>query len=406
MSNFDSLSSLLKPPPQILEDTIEPTEAMFPIEWNRRREMAGREQNQHSIEASKERCKTLVGFIREAWHVIEPGKPYVHGWHMDAIADHLTAVHDRQILRLLMNVPPGTMKSLSSSVFFPAWEWGPLASPWPRYFPASYGERFVTRDSRRMRDLILSDWYQERWPEVTLTRFGETSFENTAKGWREGVPFKSLTGGRGTRVIVDDPHSTEQAESDADRETAARIWHESVPSRLDNPVTDAIIVMMQRLHADDISGIIIREQLDDYVHLMLPMRFEADRKCMTVVNGVKFFEDPRTKEGELLFEGRFPASVVDRDERVMGSYAVAGQHQQRPTVGEGGLFKRHWFNTIEAVPLGTRWVRYWDIAATEEQLSGDPAWTVGVKLGRAPDGSYIIGDVIRQRLEGPAVRKL
>ncbi len=375
-----------------------PTQADYLAEIRRRQDTSRQREQIGSIEASKERCRTLVGFIKEAWHVIEPSNPYVHGWHIDAVCEHLQAVSAGQIPRLLINIPPGTAKSLMVSVAWPSFEWGPGGMSTMRYLSTSYSDRYVARDSRRMRDLILSEWYQDRWP-LRLLREGEVSFENEHKGWREGVPFKSLTGGRAHRVLVDDPHSSESAESEAERETASRIFRESLPTRLVEPATSAIIVIMQRLHVRDISALAIEA---GYCHLMLPMEFEPDRKCYTSIG----FEDPRTKEGELLFPERFPREVVDRDKRVMGSYATAGQFAQRPTVREGGLFKRSWFRPIGAAPVGTKWVRYWDLAATEEQLGSTAAYTVGVKLGRTPEGRFVIGDVARLRAEGHGVRRL
>ena len=295
-----------------------------------------------------------------------------------------------------------TMKSLEASVFWPAWEWGPAGLAHHRYLTTSYSDTYVTRDSRRMRDLVMSDWYQARWGEtVRLTRYGETSFENSATGWREGVPFRSLTGGRGHRVIIDDPHSTETAESDAERTKVIRTFRESVPTRLVDPAKSAIMIIMQRLHQNDVTGSALALRLG-YEHLCLPMEFEMDRRCSTSIG----FTDPRSYEGELLFPERFSRAVVDRDKAAMGSYAVAGQFQQRPTLREGGLFKKAWFRLVSAVPAGTRFVRYWDLAATAEQLGATSAYTVGLKLGKQPNGRYIVADVNRLRAEGYGVRRM
>jgi predicted phage terminase large subunit-like protein len=360
------------------------------------------EQDQ-SIEASKSRCQSLAGYIRESWHVVEPGTPLVWGWHIDAVCRHLEAVTYGKITRLLINVPPGTMKSLIVSVFWPSWEWGPAGMPHLRYYTTSFKDELVTRDTRKMRDLVFSDWYAERWGHlVNGVRGGEKNFSNTAQGWRIGSAWTSLTGERGHRLIIDDPHSTEQAESEAERKRAVRIFRESAPSRIVDPQASAIIIVMQRLHSEDISGVAIA--LGGYVHLMLPMEFEADRCCQTVIG----FKDPRTYEGELLFPERFTRETVDRDKAVMGPFAVAGQYQQRPQAREGGMFKTDWLRTTKAhtIPQGIRWVRYWDLAATSDQYGADPAYTVGVKLGRLPDGKFVVGDVARLRAEGPGVRRL
>ena len=136
----------------------------------------------------------------------------------------------------------------------------------------------------------------------------------------------------------DDPHSVEGAASDQQRQSTITWFLEAVPTRLNNPESSAIVVIMQRLHEEDISGVILEKDLG-YDHIMLPMRYEPGRSFETKLG----LEDPRSDEGELLFPERFPESVVDRDERVMGPYATAGQFQQSPEPRGGGIIKRDWW---------------------------------------------------------------
>lgn len=349
--------------------------------------------------AIRARCVTLAGFVREAWPILEPNAKLVWNWHLDAICDHLEAVTDGRITRLLINVPPGSSKSLICSVIWPAWEWASGRASL-RYLTTAFNDVPVKRDTRKCRDLILSEWYQSLWPEIRLTRTGETSFANSATGTREGVAFGSLTSQRGDRLIIDDPHSVETAESQAERQTTTRRFREGALNRLNDQERSAIVVVMQRLHADDVSGTILKMGMD-FVHLCLPMEFEPERACRTSIG----FADPRTADGDLLDPVRFPREAVDSLKSGMGSYAYAGQYQQRPTPRDGGLFKRAWFEgkTIRQAPAGTRWVRHWDLAATK---SATAARTAGVKLGRAPDGSFIVGHVVKDQIEGPEVRKL
>lgn len=362
----------------------------------RREAEAERERVARDAEKIRAACRTLAGFVREAWPVLHPGTPYIHGWHIDAICAHLEAITDGRINRLLINVPPGTMKSLLVSVFWPAWEW--TFRPELQYLTTSYSEAYVKRDSRRMRDLVSSEWYQALWP-LSLPRTAEISFENSRRGFREGKPFASLTGGRGDRVIIDDPHSTETAESEADRNTAIRVFRESVPTRLNDPERSAIIVIMQRLHEEDVSGQILKLGLG-YEHLMLPMEFEPERRCRTSIG----FEDPRTEEGELLFPERFPRHVVERDKVPMGSYAVAGQFQQRPAPRSGGMFHRGDFEIVDAVPAGARRCRAWDFAATVPKAGKQPDWTVGLRMAYV-GGIFYVEDVRRDRWSPGDVEK-
>jgi predicted phage terminase large subunit-like protein len=360
-------------------------------------------------EAVRARCKSLAGFIREAWqHIPELATvPYVHGWHIDLICAHLEAITRGRFIslglenRFLANVPPGTMKSLLVSVFWPAWEWGPEGLAYLQYIVTSYREDYCSRDTRRMRDLCVSEWYQSLWGDkVVMDAVGDTRISNKAGGWREGVPFGSLTGARADRVIIDDPHSVDTAESEAQRNRTTLRFRESVPSRVNDPKKSAIVVIMQRLHVNDVSGIIEQLKLP-YVHLMLPMEFEPDRRCVTPIG-----KDPRRQASELLFPQRFPREVVERDKASMTLPAVAGQYQQRPYLRGGAMFKRGWFDIVPAAPKGTRWVRHWDLAASKKKGSGiGQAWTAGVKLGLGPDGNYYVGHVIRVMDEGDEVRR-
>jgi predicted phage terminase large subunit-like protein len=336
----------------------------------------------------REACKrSLATFVREAWPVFEPGSKYVHGWHIDAICEHLEAVTAGQIDRLLINIPPGTMKSSLVSVFWPAWEWGPKSLPHHRIIGASHELGLATRDTRAMRRIIQSDWYQSLWPTPLVgDQNQKTYYENTHAGWRQACAVSSMTGRRGHRVIWDDPHSVEAALSDAHRNTALREFQETLPTRVVDPSKSAIIIVMQRLHEADVSGYILENDLG-YEHLCLPMEFEPERRCTTSIG----FTDPRTTEGELLFPERFPAGVVERDKKVMGTYATAGQFQQRPAPRTGGFFAWEKLEIVRAHPALKRIVRYWDKAGTD----GGGAFTAGLKMGEGEDGYWYVLDVVR-----------
>jgi phage terminase large subunit-like protein len=270
--------------------------------------------------------------VREAWHVLEPATPYVANWHIEAICQHLEAVSDGTITRLLINIPPGSMKSLLVSSFWPAWEWGPRAMMATRYLTTSFAEIAVGRDCRRMRDLILSDWYQKHWPDVEMRRVGEFSFENSMTGSRDGVPFGSLTSKRADRLIIDDPHSVFRAESKAERLDAVRKFREGAINRLNDQARSAIVAVMQRLHSGDIAGEIMDGGMG-YVCLVLPMEYESGRHCTTELG----FSDPRTEEGELLCPRRWSKEVVEDLKRDMGPVGYAAQYQQRPVPRGGGI---------------------------------------------------------------------
>jgi predicted phage terminase large subunit-like protein len=362
---------------------------------------------ERNSEAIRGRCVSLHGFIKEAWRVLEPKAKFVDNWHIRLICEHLEAITFGRLLdlglsnRLLINVPPGSMKSLLVSVMWQAWEWGPCGLRSMRYLSTAYNDGPVNRDTRKTRNLIASEWYQSLWPEVVLTRKGETSFENSDTGNREGVAFGSLTSQRGDRLIIDDPHSTETAESDAERNATTRKFREGALNRLNDQKRSAIVVIMQRLHEVDLSGV-IKSLGMDFTHVMLPMEFEAERKCVTPIG-----EDPRTEDGDLLDPVRMPRDELDKLKRGMTQYAIAGQYQQRPSPREGGLFKRHWFDFVRAAPAQRRICRGWDLAASKKkagQTTG-PAFTAGVKLSVA-NGTYYVENSVREQGSPAEVDKL
>ena len=342
-------------------------------------------------------AQSFAGFVRAAWHVLEPVSPLKWGWSLDAICDHLEAVTAGEVKRLLINVPPGCMKSLLVGVLWPAWEWGPKGRPGTRYLGTAHKQDLAVRDNLKCRRLVQSEWYQSRWPmKLTGDQNAKTKFENDSTGFREAMAFGSMTGSRGDRVLLDDPLSVDHANSDADLKSAEITFTEALPTRVNND-DSAIVVIMQRLNEKDTSGIIIKRDLG-YTHLCLPMRFEAERRCITSIG----FRDPREHDGDLLFPERFPEATVKSLEKTMGSYAAAGQLQQRPAPREGGMFKKAWFPIVRAIPAGTKFVRGWDLAATEG--AGD--WTAGVKIGRQKNGRFIIAGVVRDQKSAAGVERL
>ena len=381
-------------------------------EIERRAKAALLESTRRDAYAIRAKCSTsLVEFIKLAWHVIEPdpNKRYVHGWHIDAICEHLEAITSGKLIdlglenRLLINVPPGSMKSLILNVFWPAWEWGPAALPYYRYVCSSYNDELPLRDSRRFRKLVQSEWYQSLWP-TKLTSEGQYRIENDKGGVRECCSFQSIIGKRGNRILIDDPHSTTTAESDVMRAETVRVFCEDVTNRLDDPRTTAIVVIMQRLHQGDVSGAILDRKMP-YIHLRIPMEFEADEPCRTPLG----WSDPRTRDGELFFPERFPRAVVERDKAVMLDYAVACQYQQRPSPRGGGYFKRHWFEIIEALPRNpVVRVRAYDLASSKPKRGegSTSPFTVGLKLAAYADGLLVVEDVRREHLSPGEVEDL
>lgn len=358
----------------------------------------------------------LLTFMRQAWTVLEPeSREFRTGWALEAICDHLMAVTRGEVKRLLINVPPGCTKSLTTCVMFPAWEWGPRNLPHMRYVKASYAEHLSARDNRRMRQLVSSAWYQRMWGErfkIADDLDAKMLFGTDHNGFAYATSVGGVgTGERGDRFIVDDPHNVRTSESDVVRESAIHWFTEVVPTRLNDPDESAIIVIMQRVHDGDVSGEILRRELN-YTHLMLPMEYEPERRCVTCLG----FEDPRTEDGELLWPERFSAGAVADLKSVMGAFATAGQFQQNPVPRGGGLFKRDWFGSwhdagdhYELRQNGkvSRVLKAdcWRIAAADtaqsEKVSAD--YTVRQVWDVTPDGRMLLIDQWREQVQAPQV---
>lgn len=342
----------------------------------------------------RELCyRSLAEFAKAAWHVLEPATILRWGWALDAVCEHLEAVTAGSINRLLINVPPGCMKSLLTGVIWPAWEWGPRELTHMRYLGTSFKQELATRDNMKCRRLIESSWYQERWPiKLVSDQNAKTKFENASTGFREAMSFTSMTGSRGDRVILDDPLSADEANSRAAREAAKTTFKEALPTRINNEES-AIVVIMQRLHEEDTSGLILTEGLG-YEHLCLPMEFEPERRCHTSIG----FTDPRTTPGELLFPERFSRKAVDDLKQVLGSYATAGQLQQAPAPRGGGIFRDEWWRFLDATPPVVWRSLYAD---TAQKAADHNDWSVIQCWGYTATGQAVLLDQIRDKWEAP-----
>lgn len=350
--------------------------------------------------------RSLSDFIRLGWRYIDP-QTFVSNWHIDAICEHLKAVSEGQSRRLLINIPPRHMKSLGVSVAWPAWTWaqetrGPLIGPQVRWLFASYAQTLSIRDSVKCRRLIESPWFQEMWGsrfKLTSDQNTKIRFDNDAHGYRLATSVDgALTGEGGDVVVVDDPHNVREAESEAVRNSVLSWWDEAMSTRLNDPKTGAYVVIMQRVHEKDLSGHILARN-NGWDHLCLPARYEPDHPHV-------YGGDPRSHPGQLLWPARVGETELSTLERSLGSYGSAGQLQQRPAPREGGLFKRHWFKIVRAAPANLTRVRAWDLAASEAKQGSDPAYTAGLKMGRAPDGTLYIEDVRRAQLSPGGVEAM
>lgn len=344
------------------------------------------------------RCQSFAEFVKMAWKVIEPGTPLRWNWHLDTMCAHLEAISRGQLKpRLIINVPPGSSKSTIVTVLWQAWEWGPLGKRHLRYVTTSYDLVNVKRDTGKTLDVIRSRWFQSMWPEVALKTEGVLSFSNIDTGSRLGVAFKSVTGKRGDRLVVDDPHSILGAESETQRDGAVTMFIEGGLNRTNDWETSAIVIVMQRLHEKDLTGELLARDYG-FIHLMIPMEFEPARRCTTPLqvddeDGGKInWADPRSYDGELMDPIRFPEAAVT-DLKKSGEYSWNGQYQQRPAPREGGMFKVDKIDIVEKCPIGGETVAGWDFAGSKRKKSPFTARVLMTRIG----GDIYVRNVVREK---------
>jgi predicted phage terminase large subunit-like protein len=328
---------------------------------------------------------SLKFFVTKAWDLLEPGVELKWNWHLDRICDELESITEgtfsKEYEGLLINIPPGTMKSLLVSVLWPAWEWTRM--PGLRYISSSYGARLSIRDTMKMRDIVTSPWYTRVYGvNLSMDQSAKTWFTNDTEGWRLATSTKGEgTGEHPDRLIIDDPHKADEVRSEVSRQSVLDWYDRTISTR---GVSRGVkrVVIMQRLHEEDLSAHIMTK--GKWRHLCFPMRYDPKRPDPL---------DPRRTAGELLWPDMFDEAKVKALEISLGPYGTAGQLQQLPAPEGGGLFKGVWFKYVDELPKHKmRRIRGWDTAATE----GGGDFTVGAKMSWDPEtGSFYIEDVVR-----------
>jgi predicted phage terminase large subunit-like protein len=372
---------------------------------------------------------SLYFFLKKAWKYID-SSTFTDGWPIEAVAEHLQAVADGDIKRLIINIPPRCSKSSITSVAFPAWVWaqpwsGPTSGPGVQFLHASYAQQLSLRDSVKCRRLIESPWYQTLWGErfrLTSDQNTKTRFDNDKNGSRLSTSVGSaLTGEGGSIIVVDDPNAAQEAFSEATIAATIEWWDSALSTRLNDPKTGAYVVIQQRLSEEDLTGHIMSKDEGEWVHLCLPMRYEWQRHSYSRFGDTEW-HDPRglnddgsplveilatgdrvpvdldaqieleKREGSLLWERRFGEAEVQILERQLGPWSAAGQLQQRPSPKGGGIIKRDWWQTWEPVnyPNMDLIIATLDTAYTTKTENDPSAMTVwGIfttdTMARAPD---------------------
>lgn len=352
--------------------------------------------------------RSLKEFTKSSWPTIEPGRDFHDNWHIDAISEHLQAVVEGDIKRLIINIPPRHMKSISVAVALPAWTW--TIQPEKRFLFASYASSLSVRDSVKCRRLISSPWYQHHFGDkfdLTGDQNQKQRFENDKTGMRIATSVDgALTGEGGDIIVIDDPHNVREAESSAVREGVLDWWDQAMQTRLNDPKTGAFVIIMQRVHENDLTGHILANEHDDWDHLCLPARYEIGHPSET--KSSLSFTDPRTKEGELLWPERIDEQTLANLERSLGTYAAAGQLQQRPMPKGGGILRAEWWVPWESddLPEIEYVMQSYDTAFSTKEKSSYSArttWGVFRKNGQI---NVIVIEMWYDRVTYPELRTL
>jgi len=328
---------------------------------------------------------SLKDFAKEAWHIVEPATEFIDNWHIDAICDHLEAVYTGDIEQLIISMPPRHMKSLLVAVMWPCWVW--TKNPGFKWIFASYAQTLSTRDSVKCRSILQSPWYSKHWGELFKLKRDEnlkTKFTNTREGYRIATSVDgSATGEGGDCIVGDDLLKAKDAYSDVARATANTFWNETMHTRINNPKKPKKVLMAQRLHETDVSGVVLKEKGKTYVHLCLPAEYDplALASLPEALPTPLDFVDPRKDlpVGEVLWKDRYPQEVLEKTKEALGPWAYASQMQQTPAPADGGIFKKNW------------WQYYTHATLPSTFDAVFMSWDMSFK--KTTEGSYVVGQV-------------
>jgi predicted phage terminase large subunit-like protein len=338
-------------------------------------------------------------FLEKSFGTLSPGDKYVWSWHIDAIAWHLERVRRGEIKRLIINMPPRSLKSLTASVAWPAFLLG--RDPSQRIICVSYSGELARKFSNDFRALINAPFYKSLFPWTRVGRFKDSEVETefTGRGYRLATSVGgTLTGRGGNIIIIDDPLKPDDALSETKRSAANQWFTNTLLSRLDDKRTGAIVVVMQRVHMDDLTGFLL-DQSDEWVVLSLPAVADYDQVVPISDGGVY-----RRKLGEALSPGREPLNVLDNIKLQIGSDVFSAQYQQSPVPPGGAMIKRHWIRRYsELPPPSERWyiLQSWDTASKggpDNDYSVCTTWIVSRKK------LWHLIDVWRQRVDYPTLK--
>jgi predicted phage terminase large subunit-like protein len=333
----------------------------------------------------------FFAFYRLVFSTLAPeAQSFLDAKHYQALAAALQKVVTGETPRLLIAIPPRHGKSVFASVALPAWILG--SDPKAKIICGSYGDQLAKDFALRTRELLRSSDYQAIFPDTALD-VGGTALEElrtTAKGYRLGTSVQGVVTGKGADyIILDDPMKAIDASSDSARNAVYEWVKGSLMTRFDKPAEGRMVVVMQRLHQDDLIGRLLADGGWD----ILEMPGEClKQQIFDLGHGRQWTFNP----GDLLFPERFDAAVLQQSKYDLGEVAYNAQILQRPTPPGGALFKLKHFQRYKQLPQHFEAIiQSWDPAYTETETAAFTVCTTWGILGRK---LYLI-DVLRKRLD-------
>jgi predicted phage terminase large subunit-like protein len=346
---------------------------------------------------------SLYEFLRVFWSEVAETN-FKDNWHVRFLCEELEKVAIRVAKNLplekdlIINIPPGTTKTIICSIMFPAWCWA-SGWWWMRFITASYSAQLALESAEKSRDLIRSDKFQMVYPTLRIKddkdtkgnfrivkRLENNRFRNGGNRFSTSVGG-TLTGFHGHISIVDDPLNPEQAASEKELENCNRWMEQTLPTRKVDKDVGATVLIMQRLHQEDPTGRALKRKPDSIKHICLPGQIVDYKKYLNPPEMEQFYTDG------LLDPTRLGPNALHKLLEDLGQYGFAGQIGQNPAPPGGGMFKINRMPILENVLEKDikKTIRYWDKAATEE----DGSYTAGVKMSKMKDKSFIIHDIVR-----------
>jgi hypothetical protein len=288
-------------------------------------------------------------FVKEAFEVLHPGQKINDNWHIKVLCERLEREVRRIVARqprerhLIINIPPRSLKSIITTICLPAWAW--VISPRLKFIGSSYSDTLSIEHNVLTRRLVESDWFKFYWGDTVKLapdQNTKSKFENTEQGFRSCTSTGgTITGTGGDIIIIDDPINPKKAASEVERKNANDFFDQTLSTRLNEPELGVFIVIMQRLHEEDLTGHLLKKNPDYYEHLCIPA--EVSQKTIKDIKPPELLE--YYKEG-LFFQARFTRQVLENYKSSLGSFGYANQFGQKPADEAGGTIKKAWFKKI------------------------------------------------------------